>query len=51
MRLNSLEEVEGWVLGFGEHATVIEPKELRERIRSAAKAICAKYGQSGELDG
>jgi hypothetical protein len=31
MTLNNLEEVERWVLGFGEHATVIEPKELRQR--------------------
>jgi proteasome accessory factor B len=43
MRLNSLEEVERWVLGFGEHANVIQPKELRERIWKSARAVAAKY--------
>lgn len=44
MTLNNLEGVEKWVLGFGEHAEVIEPKELRERVRETAKRITAKYG-------
>lgn len=43
MRLNNLEEVEKWVLSFGEHATVVEPKELKERVEKAAKMITAKY--------
>ena len=36
LRLNSLEEVVGWVLGFGAHATVVEPRELRERVAMTA---------------
>jgi predicted DNA-binding transcriptional regulator YafY len=50
MKLNSLEEVEGWVLGFGAHATVIEPAELRERVRKTVRAVEAKCGKSDELD-
>ena len=43
MTLNNLEEVEKWVLSFGEHATVIEPAELKERVRQAAERIQKKY--------
>jgi predicted DNA-binding transcriptional regulator YafY len=46
MRLNSLEEVERWVLGFGDHATVIEPRALRDRLKKTAEAIHAKYSAS-----
>jgi predicted DNA-binding transcriptional regulator YafY len=49
MTLNNLEEVEKWVLGFGEHATVIEPRELRERIARSARAVADKYGAQSEL--
>ncbi len=31
-KLSSLEEVERWILSFGVHSTVVEPRELRERI-------------------
>jgi predicted DNA-binding transcriptional regulator YafY len=43
MTLNNLEEVSRWVLSFGEHATVIEPPELKERVQIAAKAIAEDY--------
>jgi predicted DNA-binding transcriptional regulator YafY len=43
MRLNSLEEVERWVLGLGEQVTVIEPRELRERVKRTAQRIEGKY--------
>jgi proteasome accessory factor B len=43
MTLNNLDEVERWVLGFGEHARVIEPKELRERVEKTAQRIAQKY--------
>jgi predicted DNA-binding transcriptional regulator YafY len=35
LRLNSLDEVERWVLSFGVHARVIGPEELRERVERA----------------
>ena len=42
MELGSLEEIERWVLSWGEHATVLEPTELRKMIRKAAAAILGK---------
>jgi proteasome accessory factor B len=39
--LGSLEEIERWVLSWGEHATVLEPAELRKMIRKAAQAMLA----------
>ena len=47
LRLNSLEEVERWILGFGEHAMVLEPEALRERVRTAAERVTAKYVACG----
>ena len=47
LRLNSLEEVEGWVLGFGKHATVVGPEELRKRVEKTARQIAGKYGSDG----
>jgi proteasome accessory factor B len=43
MKLNNLEEIERWVLSFGQHATVIQPPELRERVGAAARKLTAKY--------
>ena len=43
LKLNSLEEVERWVLSFGKHATVMGPRELRERVGKMARALAAKY--------
>jgi len=39
MRLSSLVEVERWVLGWGGNAVVIEPPELAEAVRDAARRI------------
>jgi predicted DNA-binding transcriptional regulator YafY len=44
MRLNNLEEVTRWVLSFGDHATVIGPKELRQRIEKIGKELAQRYG-------
>ena len=41
MTLGGLEEVERWILSWGEHACVLEPAELKRRIRRAAEAILA----------
>jgi proteasome accessory factor B len=43
LRLGALPEVERWVLGWGAVAEVVGPKELRQRVRSAAQAIAAQY--------
>ena len=47
LRLNSLEEVEGWVLGFGGHATVVGPEALKQRLEGTARMICEKYSAGG----
>jgi predicted DNA-binding transcriptional regulator YafY len=39
MTLSSLVEVERWILSWGGSARVIEPEELREKVRSAARKI------------
>jgi proteasome accessory factor B len=39
LRLNSLEEAEQWVLGWGTHATVTEPRALVERIRKTSTEV------------
>ena len=43
LRLNSLEEIELWLLSFGTHATVIRPRALRERLRKAGEALVQQY--------
>lgn len=41
--LSSLVEIHRWILGWGEHAKVIEPKNLQERLRKSAEDILATY--------
>ena len=36
-------ELKRWILGFGQEAEVLEPKELREAIRKEAEALLDKY--------
>ena len=43
LRLNSLEEIAGWVLGFGTHATVVGPQALRERVFKATEELAQRY--------
>ncbi len=43
LRLNSLEEIEHWVLGWGCHATVLRPAALAQRIAKAAQGLLEKY--------
>ncbi len=44
LRLSNIEEVEKWVMGFGTHATVVEPEELRERLRKTGEEWAKRYG-------
>lgn len=41
LQLGSLEEIERWVLSWGGHARVLEPRALQERVRCAAEAMLA----------
>lgn len=41
--LDSLEEIESWVLGWGSHARVLGPAELKKRVRAAVKGMESHY--------
>ena len=43
VRLNSLEEIERWVLSMGAHATVVRPEKLRVRLFNAARELFQRY--------
>lgn len=43
LELGSLEEVERWILSWGAHARVIEPKALVDRVRDVARRIAENY--------
>ena len=43
LRLNNLAEVERWILSWGIHATVQQPQQLRESIRSASEKLASRY--------
>jgi proteasome accessory factor B len=43
LRLNSIEEAERWVLGWGQHATVVRPEALAGRLRETAKVLQNRY--------
>ena len=36
-------DLENWILGWGSHAEVLEPRELRESIASTARAMALQY--------
>jgi proteasome accessory factor B len=39
LKLSGLLEIERWVLSWGQHVRVLAPRELRERVRMAGKAL------------
>jgi predicted DNA-binding transcriptional regulator YafY len=43
MSLSSLEEVERWVLSWGEHATVLGPARLKTSICTQLASLSARY--------
>ena len=45
-RLNSIEEMERFILSFGIHATVVRPKELVTRMERTAKELVKRYQAS-----
>ncbi len=44
MRLDNVEEVEKWVMGFGTHATVVRPKCLAGRLGKTGEEFVRRYG-------
>jgi hypothetical protein len=43
LRLNSIEEAERWVLSWGQHATVVRPQALANRLRDTGQALQSRY--------
>lgn len=43
LRVDNLDEVERWVLGWGAHVTAVAPAELISRVRSAADGVRKLY--------
>ena len=46
LRLGGLEEIEQYVLSWGTHANVIEPRELRIRLGAVARTLAERYGDT-----
>ena len=44
LSLSSLEEIERWILSWGEHVEVLQPKRLRTRLSQVGRELVAKYG-------
>jgi len=44
--LDSLEEIQRWILSFGKHAEVLEPEELRERMYQEISEMLETYSGS-----
>jgi predicted DNA-binding transcriptional regulator YafY len=45
LTVTGLEDVKRWILGFGEHAEVLEPQRLRVEIREAITAMAEVYAR------
>lgn len=45
LRLGNLEEVKSWVMGFGQTARVLAPRELVEAIRADVRQMALNYEQ------
>ena len=43
LQLGSLEEIERWVLSWGDQAEVLEPAKLRQRLAEVGRTFAAKY--------
>ena len=45
--VDGLGEITWWLLGYGDQVTVVSPPELAERVTAVARAILAKYDDTG----
>ncbi len=41
--VNSFVEIEAWIMSWGDHVQVLEPKELVNRLRDRARRMLSKY--------
>ena len=44
LRLGSLEEIERWILSWGDQAEVLEPARLQQRLAEVGRKFVAQYG-------
>ena len=44
LQLGSLEEIERWILSWGDQAEVLEPAKLRQRLAEVGRKFVAQYG-------
>lgn len=51
LRVDNLEEVERWVLGWGAHVEVIAPTELADRVRETAEQVRKLYRRRPRYSG
>jgi len=47
LRLSGLEEIQRWILSFGDQVEVLEPAELRETISRIARSVARRHSGSG----
>lgn len=45
LRLSSLEEIQRWILSFGDQVEVLEPVELRQNVARVARGIARRNGR------
>ena len=43
LHLNSLDEIQRWIMGWADQAEVVGPAELRQRVKAAAVAVAKLY--------
>jgi predicted DNA-binding transcriptional regulator YafY len=51
MEVRGTTELQSWVLGFGRHATVLAPAELRQAVQAELRDALAGYSAEGEPEG
>jgi predicted DNA-binding transcriptional regulator YafY len=44
--LSDTEEIKRWIMSFGQHAVVQEPKSLRDEILQELKSLLSVYGEN-----
>ena len=49
--LSHTEEIKRWLLGFGRHAVVLEPAQLREELVAELESLLHQYRRSLESAG
>jgi len=44
VKVAGLQAIQSWILGWGQHAVVLEPAALRQQIQAEAQSILKQYG-------